>query len=235
MSPSPRIPVVDVVRGCAFLAMFVYHGAWFATEAEVLHLPIRTALGWITFQKCIAGTFFGLVGVSLQLSAQHPRSAFLHRLARVAGCAGVVTLTSVVLDPQRIVSFGILHAIALCSIAARPLCRAPSWALLATGPLLVAVGAFVQVGAMDHRALQWTGLAPRVHPTFDHQAFLPWFGVVVTGLVVGRWLQKLPGGGPPCGTPLFRVLGHLGRHSLLLYMAHVPLLIGLVGLVAWLS
>jgi uncharacterized membrane protein len=215
--------------------MVAYHGAWFATEAGLFDLPIRSDLRWVAFQKCIAGAFFGLVGVSLQLSAPLRPAPFLRRIGRVGGCAGVVTVTSIVLDPDRVVTFGILHAIACCSILALPLLRLPSIALLLGAAVLVFLGLEVRLEALDHPALYWTGLAPRVPRTFDHQPFLPWFGVVVGGLVLGRWLRRLPDGGPACQSAGPRFLGLLGRHSLFLYMAHVPVLISIVGLLAWLA
>lgn len=215
--------------------MVAYHAAWFATEAGLVELPIRRDLRWIAFQKSIAGAFFGLVGVSLALSAPVQRGPFLTRLGTVLACAGVVTITSAVLDPSRIVTFGILHAIAACSVAAVPLLRLSSALLLPLGVTLVALGVGIRLDALSHPALHWTGLSPFTRSTFDHQPFLPWFGVVVVGLVLGRQLKAIPSNGPPVQGSLARFIRLLGRHSLLLYMAHVPFLIGIVALLKWLS
>jgi uncharacterized membrane protein len=220
--------------------MVVYHGAWFASDAGVVDLPIRTNLGWVAFQKSIASTFFGLVGVSLQLSAPRPpkpvlQRAFFQRLGLILGGAAIVTTTSIVLDPQRTVTFGILHAIATCTVLTLPLLRAPT---AVVGPLaLVALtaGITVRLPAFDHPALHWTGLSPHVAPTFDHQPLLPWFGVVLLGVVLGRLLPQSPVADWSLQGPLPRFLRLCGRHSLFLYMAHVPVLVGIVALLVWLT
>lgn len=215
--------------------MVVYHGTWFATDAGLIEVPIHRHLGWITFQKAIAGTFFGLVGVSLHLSAPARVRPFLQRLGLVLGGAAIVTATSLVLDPHRVVRFGILHAIAACSVLTLPLLRLPSLALLGVSGSLVAAGVGLRLPAFDHPALHWTGLSPTVAPTFDHQPLLPWLGVVAAGVVVGRALQHSPAARWTLDAPPARLLGWCGRHSLVLYMAHVPVLVGLVAAAAWLA
>ena len=170
--------------------MFVYHGVWFASEAGLVDIPIRRHPGWVTFQKTIAGSFFALVGVGLHLGAPARRRPVLRRLGRLLGCATVVTLTSLVLDPSRVVTFGILHSIALCSVVALPFVSRPTSMLLTTGLVLVGLGLGLRLDAFDHPGLHWTGLSPRVPPTFDHQPFLPWFGVVLLGIGLGRVLPR---------------------------------------------
>ena len=66
-----RYQLVDVARGCALAAMIVYHAAWFATDYRLIDLPITTDLAWRVFQTSIASSFFGLVGIGLQLGVLH--------------------------------------------------------------------------------------------------------------------------------------------------------------------
>jgi len=233
-SAPRRIPLVDLLRGLAFVAMVVYHFSWFATDAGLLELPIRSSLGWVAFQKCIAGTFFGLVGVSLHLSGARGRG-FWRRMGKLAGCALVVTATSLVLDPRRLVSFGILHCIAVSSLLVRPLLGRSTGDLVGLGTVLVALGIGVSHPFFDHAALQWTGLSTRLSATFDIQPLLPWLGVVVLGVGAGRWLQRSSLAGAPVDGGPARLLRLAGRHSLLLYMAHVPVLVGIVAAWKWLS
>ncbi len=240
--PAPRtlrIPAVDQLRGLAVVAMVVYHFAWFCDDAGLVELAVRRSPGWRSFQRAIAGTFFGLVGVGLVLAggAAAPLGPMLRRLGRIAAGAAVVTAASLVLDPRRVVVFGILHSIAVCSLIGRPLLRLPTVALAGLGAALVAAGAGLRLAAFDHPALHWTGLSPRVPPTFDIQPLLPWLGVVLWGAVLGRALRDRAAGAARAGVPgaLGRGLGWLGRHSLWAYMAHVPVLVGIVALLLALS
>jgi uncharacterized membrane protein len=223
----PRLAVVDLARGVAIVSMVVYHAAWFSLEAGLHEANLR-APGWVWFQRSIAATFFFLVGCSLVLATIGGlnRQRYLVRLGKLAACAAVVTVTSLVLAPSRVVSFGILHSILLASIVVLPLAQRPR---LAGGLAVVGACLFATVSstAFDTRALAWIGLGTRIPPTLDHQPVLPWFVVVLVGVVGGHLLLKatpLHGGvkGPLRGLQL------LGRYSLELYMVHVPVLIAIV-------
>lgn len=194
--------------------MVHWHAAWFADDAGLVALDMQS-LPWRASQRAIAGTFFLLVGVSMRFGSSG------WRLARIAACAAVVTATSAVLDPGRLVTFGILHAIFLASVLARPFARLGAWAAI-PGALAAAVGATTSDPRFDHPLLVWTGLGTTVPPTFDHQPFVLWFGVVLVGIAVPvpRWEVRAP------------ALAWMGRHSLWLYMAHVPVLRGIVLLLA---
>ncbi len=55
------------------------------------------------------------------------RRKFLRRLALVGGAAGLVSLATYLAFPENFIFFGILHAIALGSVLALPILRAPLW------------------------------------------------------------------------------------------------------------
>src|SRR5207253_848525 len=115
---------------------------------------------------------------------------------------------------QRVVTFGILDAIALSSLLALPALRLGAWNVL-LGTVLVVLG--VTVSLPGHPLLDWTGLGGVPPPTFDFQPLLPWLGVVLWGTVLGGALRG------PVGRPVLawhsdskvaRGLAFLGRHSL---------------------
>ena len=180
-----RAQAIDVARGAALVAMIVYHACWFATDADLVALDLR-AMGWHLFQRSIAASFFLLVGVGLALArptGRRPRA----RIARIAACALLVTATSVVLDPRRVVTFGILHNIAVSSLLALPALRLGVWNAL-LGAVLVVLGAFVSLPG--HPLLDWTGLGGHAGPAFDFQPLLPWLGVVLWGVALGTVLAR---------------------------------------------
>ncbi len=228
--PPGRAAVVDAVRGAAILAMIAYHAAWFATEEGFAQIDFGAA-GWRAYQRTVAGTFFLLVGVSVRLAGENQVrfSHFAFRSARIAGCAAVVSVTSLVLDPGRFVTFGVLHCIFVSSMLAWPLRRAGFSALpLALGWLVLA--GLPGDPRFDTPLLRWTGLGSAGVPTFDFQPFVPWFGLVLLGVVAATvmpatlWTWRAKHSDP---------LGWLGRRSLFLYMAHVPVLMGLSKSIRW--
>ncbi len=211
--------------------MIGYHASWFANDAGLVAIDFE-AVGWRVYQRAVAGTFFFLVGVSTQLAGSRGFRPFALRCARVAGCSIVVTLTSVVLDPTRVVTFGILQAITVCSLIAWPLRRLNLGAAL--GGLVLIAATAVHDPRFSAPALAWTGLGATVAPTFDFQPLVPWLGVVLLGLAAGSHLAALPKtlGSPLCGSEHFRALRAIGRHSLFVYMAHVPVLGGIMQILA---
>jgi len=221
---------VDIARGTALVAMIIYHAAWFAADARLVDVDLR-ALGWVSFQKSIASAFFGLVGLSLHLAAT-PRlrlPGYLRRLGKLAACAAIVTITSVVLNPRQVVTYGILHSILVCSLLAVPFRRLSPLPLVLLAVPLILVGGLYENPAFNGPWLSWVGISSRIQPTFDHQPLLPWFGVVLCGLVVGKRLypsHDVPLARWSSDRRLARGLATMGRHSLLIYMAHVPILIG---------
>ena len=209
--------------------MIVYHATWFAADYGLVEVPVTTNLGWRAFQKSIASSFFGLVGVGLHLTVMlgFSRKRYLVRLAKVGGCALVVTATSVVLDPGRLTTFGILHAITVCSVLALPLAFRSTGFSAILGVGLVVLGVGYASPVFNAPWLSWIGLTTNIRPTFDYQPLLPWLGVVMLGIAVGRTL--LPG--PEAALSQWhssalpvRVLARAGRHSLFIYMGHVPAL-----------
>ena len=82
--------------------------------------------------------------------------------------------------------------------------------------------------------LLWLGLPPVAYATFDYFPLLPWFGLILLGV----WLGGLLYAGGRRGFPLpdlggalpVRLLDFLGRHSLLIYLIHQPILMGALGL-----
>lgn len=236
-----RLPAVDAARGVALAAMVVYHFTWDLGFYGFIGLQAGHDPAWRIFAKLIAGSFLALVGVSLVLAARDGlrRDAFLRRLAMVAGGAALITLATWWAMPDSFVYFGILHCIAVCSVLALPFLRAPLWLVAAVAVACLALPVFATSAAFDAPWLFWLGLAETVRPTNDFEPVLPWFGVVLAGVLAARLalrarldgtLARWRGEGA-----IGRGLRHAGRHSLLIYLLHQPILFGALWVVATLA
>ena len=238
---GPRIAAIDLVRGVALAGMVVYHFSYDLAAARLISADVVDELGWKLFARTVAGTFLVLVGVNLVLANRHglkPR-AFLRRLALIAGGAALVTLATWWFEPGAFVFFGILHEIAVASVLAIPFLRAPPWLTAVVAAVAIALPNFVASPVFDTPALWWVGLSTMPPVTVDYVPVLPWFGVVLAGVVAGRLLLAYgtdsavarwkPGNGPE------RLLVLAGRWSLLIYLVHQPILVGALYLVTpWL-
>jgi len=100
------------------------------------------------------------------------------------------------------------------------------------GSLLVLTGLTLQHPQFDQPWMQWIGLMTHKPITEDYVPLLPWFGVVLLGLFLGKlflrseWSKGLSDWHSDHAAA--RLLAFAGRHSLVIYIAHQPVLLGLL-------
>ena len=234
LRPSPmrtpaRVVVVDALRGCAIVLMVGYHFCFDLNFYGQTTFRFHDALFWLGLRTLIVSLFLGVMGVSLFLASRDGLrwGRYLRRLALIAACAGLVTVGSLQLFPQSYIYFGVLHFVAVASVCALPFLRM-GWGNGVLGVALIVLGYSVQSSVFDHPLLQWVGMMTYKPLTEDYVPLVPWFGVVLIGLWLGQQCYSHPVAiaSPP---PRFlNPLAAIGRHSLLLYMVHQPLLLGLL-------
>jgi uncharacterized membrane protein len=230
-----RLPGIDTARGVALIGMFVYHLTWDLSHFGFVAADLPLSPGWKAFAHVVAGSFLALVGISLVLAHRSAWDrAFWVRLARIGGAAAAISLVTYLILPDAFIFFGILHCIVVSSLLALPLLNAPLALVLLLALATLAAPHLLAGASGDHPALLWLGLTTSVPSSVDYQPILPWFGMVLIGVSLGR----LIGLRPPAFLLLSpqhapgRLLQFGGRHSLLVYLAHQPIFFGLVFLLA---
>ncbi len=231
-SPRLRLEVVDLARGLALLAMFVFHFAYDLSFFGLIETHIPSEPGWRWFARLIAGSFLTLVGISLVLATRNGlnRPAFLKRLAMVAGAAALVTIATYVAMPGSFIFFGILHHVALGSVLALPFLRLPILAVAGAAIIAFTLPVLVAHPLLDAPGLAWLGFSRAPIVTADFVPVFPWFGCVLSGIVLARLaLPRLSGSRlaawRPASLPA-RIVAWGGRHGLLVYLVHQPVFIG---------
>lgn len=225
-----RLPGVDVARGAALVAMAIYHFTWDLSFFGLIRTDPVADPAWALFARAIAAAFLFLVGVGLALwqRAGADRPAFFRRLAKIAGAAILITLGTRFAMPDAFIFFGILHHIAAASLVGLVAVRASSTVLVGTAAAAFALPAAFAHPAFSDPALVWIGLAPVPPRTNDFVPLLPWIGWTLLGIAAGPRLMRLPVLARPAGSAVARLLAGAGRRSLLVYLLHQPILIGLV-------
>ena len=232
-----RLAHIDLLRGIAIALMVTYHFSYDLTYFGFADFDFHNDPFWLHARTFILSLFLLLVGISLVLSTRNGLQArpYLRRLGILVGCAALISLSSYLMFGPRWIFFGVLHFIALASVLGLLFVHARRLALILGGGL-IALDLGFSDAFFDQPALQWFGLMTYKPPTEDYVPLLPWFGVVLIGIGMARplvgmspWLNKC------CPNPLARWLGTAGRHSLLIYMLHQPLLIGSLWVVKRLS
>jgi uncharacterized membrane protein len=234
-----RLAAIDILRGLAILGMIVYHASWDLRENGLISADVVGDPGWRWFSHIVAGSFLALVGVNLVLSTRNGIGwdRYLRRLALIIASAALVSAVTVFWVPNAPVFFGILHLIALGSVLALPFLSAPARLTAIVSAACLAAPSLLASDFFDGRAWWWLGLSAEPPTMVDYVPVLPWFGVLLAGVVAGRLLV---GGGGLAALGRFnpsgfgaRAIAFLGRWSLLIYLIHQPILFGLLyGLVS---
>jgi uncharacterized membrane protein len=230
----PRYWEIDALRGTAVVMMVVFHTV-FSLDFFGMG-TVDLAFGfWRLFALATATLFIAIAGVSLWVSSARA-AAYLDRrgiavknLKRGAGIFLIgmgISLVTWLLLPGEFILFGVLHAIGL-SIALSPLFLGLGKWNLPAGALLILVAPLVW-RARGPLALAWLGVHPAGFASLDYVPLIPWLGVFLVGMGLGVLLY--PGGRrgfPARGEerPPLRPLTLLGRHSLVIYLVHVPVIL----------
>ncbi len=231
---SIRYPFVDALRGVAIVLMMAYHFTFDLDYFNVIAIDFNNNVFWLSARSLIVSMFLGLVGISLYLASVNGLDLrrYWRRIGVLVACALAVSLASYLMFPKSMIFFGILHFIVIASLLGVLFIRF-YWINLVLGCGIIAAGLWFHHPQFDQSALQWIGLMTHKPVTEDYVPLFPWFGVVLIGLFLGRYIYSGPV--PPFArwqgdTAIGQVLTLGGRHSLIIYMLHQPLFIGILYL-----
>lgn len=236
MDAFERFWEIDALRGIAIIAMVVSNFITDVGYFKIYPVDINSGFWWY-FARIVAGTFIFLAGISLTLSYARAkekmgeRQIFLKYLKRGLGIFAwglAITFATLVFIPKDFIIFGILHFIGLSIIIAYPFLnkRAPNFIY---GIFFIIFGIFLSSFAFNFDFLLWLGFMPAGFHTVDYFPLFPWFGVFLLGIFAGNTLYanykrkfSIPGISNLFFTKIFCLLG---RNSLLIYLAHQPIIL----------
>jgi uncharacterized membrane protein len=233
-SPRPRFAIIDIARGVAIVAMVIYHLCWDLSYFRFISADVGYDPQWVVVARSILAVFVFLVGVGLVLG--HGRGirwqSFWRRWAFVVAGALIITVATWFAFPDSFVYFGVLHAIALFSLLALPFLFAPIWLVAAVAAVIIALPFVYSAPLFNEKLWSWLGFWQVPPPTNDLVPVFPWLGVTLLGVIACRLLLASPLAGRLAAIQpkarLLRLLGAMGRWSLLIYLLHQPILLGLV-------
>ncbi len=234
-TPARRYAVVDIARGIAIALMFIYHFTFDLNYFGVVSFDFNNDLRWLGFRALIVSLFSALVGVGLVLGPGRKLDwrRYGKRLLAIGACAALASAGSYFIFPKTFIFFGILHFIFVASVLGLAFLRF-NWLNLILGAALIVFGAVLQLPFFDQRPLQWIGMMTHKPYTEDYVPLLPWFGVVLLGMFLARraedhgWFENYAK--IEIRNPVATLLAFGGRHSLIIYMLHQPIFIGLLSL-----
>lgn len=209
MHKNPRVFLLDELRGLAVLLMIFYHGAY-----DAVYIFRFTGSEWFTsapmafLQRYIAVSFILIAGIM----GRYSRSNF-RRGIKTFLCGMLVTAVTMIAMPSERILFGILHflgaAMMLLGLCEPLLRRIPALVgMLISGILYLAT---------DSIGRGWIGLG----------TLLPWIFLFLAGFWLGEafYRRRMP---DFCYREHLPALGWVGRHALPIYLAHQPVVYGVL-------
>ncbi len=253
MNLKERFWEVDLLRGLAIILMIAYHFIFDLSFFGIYSLDISSGFLWY-FPRVIAAIFIFLVGISLYLSytrgeilGTYPGEGdfffkYLKRGLWIFSLGLVITLVTWIFIRADFIVFGILHFIGLAIILQYPFLKynkTYKYLNLGAGLIFVLAGIYLAQFTFNFDWLLWLGFIPQNLTTVDYFPLLPWLGVISLGIFVGSILykdyqRKFPLPDLSSHLPI-EIFCFLGRHSLVIYFIHQPILIALLYLLGVLN
>jgi len=231
--PKPgRIWEIDFLRGVSIILVIGYHLLF--DLGEFVGLPKflgwstnLSSVAWTIAQHFFAGLFVLLSGTSSTLTRSNVR-----RGLKLLAVSFLVTAATYLFDPASAIFFGILQCLAFSMLLyGAAFKKAPSSVCALCGAAVLGLTALLPV---VKRALvvrtDWLipfGLTSPSFSSYDYFPLIPWFGVFLIGAALGKSVYAKKTGLLPWRMPA-NFVNFAGRHSLIIYILHQPLIMGLL-------
>ena len=236
-----RLHLLDALRGFLIVHMIAFHGMWNLVYLFGVKADWYSGTPKYIWQQFICWSFILLSGFCWSMSRNHLKRGLL-----VFGGGAVVSLVTCLLMPENRILFGILTCIGSCVLLMIPLekmlRRIPSGIGAAVSFAVFALLRNCNKGTLGFEGFEictlpdtlycghltaFLGFPPRDFFSTDYFSLLPWFFLFLTGYFLFQitskhgWNEKLFARGQ------FPFLNWIGRHSLIVYLLHQPVLYGL--------
>lgn len=213
-TPAGRYALLDELRGLDLVSMMLYHACWDMMFLFGIWMDWYAGMPGRLWQQTICWVFILLSGFCAPFGRH-----MLRRGVTVFAAGALVTAVTLVFMPEGRIIFGVLTFLGTAMLLTgvlEPLLKKVMPAVgLAVSAVLFAVCYPVGLG--------WVGLG-------GWKLMLPWLFLFWAGYylhkAVGRRRME------PLRRPVCPALGWMGRHSLLLYLLHQPVIYGVLSAAA---
>lgn len=244
MEKKMRYNTLDLLRGVAVISMIAYHLLWDLVNIFDVNIPWFGSGSARIIQQSIRWAFILISGFSWHLGKKKLRRALI-----VLGASAVITLVTYVFMRDALILFGVLSLIGSAMLITIPLHKvyskiSPYLGIVVSSVLFalcynvprgyVGIGKNVFFELPDflygHTVTAYFGFAPEGFFSTDYVPLFPWIFLFWVGYFLFavfekhnllRFLSKVS----------FKPLDYVGRHSLIIYMVHQPVVYGVLYII----
>ena len=230
---------LDELRGVALISMLIYHIIFQSTVVgcvgtDVLYRPVS-----IFFQLVAQLLFISIAGISAYMSNNN-----LKRGIKILSCAIVITVVTYVVMPENRILFGILHflgtMVILYWLILHRLTYLPAIPMIGINGILFFILHLTKIGdkisiflqsylksLIDQKWLCFFGLPDANFISSDYFPIFPWIFLFLFGMFLGKYIKENEKRFLTDRKPIFW-LSFIGRHTLFVYMIHIPIIWGIL-------
>lgn len=228
-----RVWELDALRGLWILIMIGIHLSYDLVDLfAVVRLKDYTLYNWS--QEWGGMLFLPISGISATLGSRPGR-----RGLQVFACGLLVSGVTVGMyllgfaDRGIIIYFGVLQCLAVCMFLWQLFRKCPTWLIAVFGAVFSAAGLYLTRNVrLSFSWLAPFGLIGHSFASSDYYPLLPNFGYFLLGAALGRILYPKKESLLPnvnTANPVIRFLTFCGRHSLIIYLVHQPILAAVIA------
>jgi uncharacterized membrane protein len=228
MNKQIRVFELDVLRGIAVVLMVFFHFGFDLAEFGYASYETTVDMEWKVFRAVILSMFLLAVGMSSYLAYANGvnKKKLFKNLFKLSLVSLVISIGSYVAFPHSWIYFGVIHFIVLAIPLSLVFLKVPRIALVLGLILMISY----PLGYLHMDYLHSLGVEYLHIPSFtvDVVSLSPWFGMVLIGIFV---MHKHIFNIKLSHNAFMQKMAFLGKHSLLIYLVHQPILFGTFTLV----
>lgn len=230
MGDKGRITMIDTLRGVLIILVVAYHVFFDLNDIFGVRISFMYTYGMNLFRDCFVGLLIVVAGISCNLTRSN-----IKRGLKTLFLGMVITSVTLLIMPDQRVLFGILHfmgtSMLLWGLCEKFFVKVPAPA----GIVFSLIGYVVTLSFYDLKNMYNNflffvlGFRTDIFSA-DYYPVFPWIFLFLIGGFLGRNIRKrkLP---DLVYQDVCPFLSLIGRHTLLIYIVHQPLVYGLLWMV----
>ena len=252
-----RYRLLDTLRGFSLVSMILYHTCWNLVNMYGYDWPWFIKTEGYLWQQSICWLFIFISGFCMGLKRDEKTTASAcKRGLTVMACGILVTVATLIFAPHAKIIFGVLFFLGLSIMLTawlRPLLsKIPAKAGLLCSTVLLFIFRNINDGNLGFENIilyrlpdylyeqgmlgTFLGLQDKNFSSADYFSFIPWYFLFIKGYFICLNILKRREAKSLTGLPdVFHkgipALEILGRHSLLVYMLHQPVILLFLSLI----